>query len=506
MKMVGHWKTGMVLVTLISTVLSLSFTRLTNTEKARAAVDNNNLISDSAFVNIDSMSTADIQTFLTLRGGFLQSFSEGGRSAAQIIYDAAHGYGQASGTSSGITIDTGTGTVSPRVLLVTLQKEQGLLTMVNRNDDSLRKSMGYGCPDGEGCNAKYAGFTNQVEWAAWQLRFNYEAGFKNDSWRTQYYGSSGFTAKPGYPGQTVTIDSTSVTFANAASASLYRYTPHIQSFSRLYLLYFPSYSHQFISQNAYPNLGPGDAYNFIVTVKNTGTATWTKGVVNLATNRSRDRVPRFVREGTAGESVISGWLSANRIQFSESSVAPGQVATYSFWMRNDGVAPGIYREYFQLVADGGEWMEDYGIYWDVHVISLIDALSLRYNYEFVSQNAYPTLSRGQAYNFVVTVKNTGTKTWIKGTTNLATDRLPDRITSFLRESGDGSPVASGWTSPNRITMSESSVAPGQVATFSFWMQAQRNMTPGQYKEYFRPVVDGITWMRDLGIYWEVNVR
>ncbi len=486
--------------------LLFSVTPLATSQPAQAATDNNNLISDAGFTNVDVMTAADIQTFLTLRGGFLKDFSEGGRSAAQIIYDAAHGYGQASGSSSGVTIDTSTGTVSPRVLLVTLQKEQGLLTMINRNDDSLRKAMGYGCPDGEGCNAKYAGFTNQVEWAAWQLRYNYEAGFKNDAWRTQYYGSSGFAAKPGYPGQTVTIDSTSVTFANSATAALYRYTPHIQSFTRLYLLYFPSYSHQFISQNSYPNLGPGDAYNFTVTVKNSGTATWTKGVVNLATSRSRDRVPRFVREGTAGESVISGWISPNRIQFRETSVSPGQTATYSFWMRNDNVSPGTYSEYFQLVADGVEWMEDYGIYWDVHVISLLDATSLRYNYDFVSQNAYPTLIRGQAYNFVVTIKNSGTKTWQKGTVNLATDRDPDRITSFLRESGDGSPRVSGWVSQNRITMNENTVAPNENATYSFWMQAQQNMTPGTIREYFRPVVDGVTWMRDLGIYWEVSVR
>jgi predicted phosphodiesterase len=38
-------------------------------------------------------------------------------------------------------------------------------------------------------------------------------------------------------------------------------------------------------------------------------------------------------------------------------------------MRNDGRSPGTYREYFQLVADGVTWMEDYGIYWEVTVLS-----------------------------------------------------------------------------------------------------------------------------------------
>jgi hypothetical protein len=36
-------------------------------------------------------------------------------------------------------------------------------------------------------------------------------------------------------------------------------------------------------------------------------------------------------------------------------------------MKNNGVSPGNYKEYFQLVADGITWMEDYGIYWEVKV-------------------------------------------------------------------------------------------------------------------------------------------
>ena len=163
---------------------------------------------------------------------------------------------------------------------------------------------------------------------------------------------------------------------------------------------------------------------------------------------------------------------------------------------------GTYREYFRLVADGITWMEDYGIYWDVRVRSAQETIANQYKHSWVSQNGFPTIARGGSYNFQVTVANTSAVTWQQNRVNLATSRGQDRISSFIRE-GDGS---SGWISPNRIQMQESSVAPGQNATFSFWMKAPSNMSPGTYREYFRLVADGITWMEDYGIYWDVRVN
>jgi archaellum component FlaG (FlaF/FlaG flagellin family) len=441
------------------------------------------------------MSVASIQSFLTSKGGFLKDFSENGRSAAQIIYDAAHGYGDGTGTINGIALNSSTGTVSPQIILVTLQKEQGLLTMPTRNDSSLNAAMGYGCPDGSSCNPSYTGFTKQVENGAWQLRYNYEAAFKDDSWRTTYYGSQTFASKPGSVGQTVGLDSYTVTFANAATASLYRYTPHVYNgnynFYNLFNSYFVTYSHSFVRQNAYPTVGPGQSYNFVLVLKNTGSATWQQDQVNLGTDRSRDRIPAYTREGDGP----SGWIKGNRIRFQEASVAPNENATFSFWMRNDGMSIGTYREYFRLVADGIQWMEDYGIYWDVSAVSTADT----YRHSFINGSAYPTLSSGESYNLVVRVRNTGTATWQQDQVNLGTDRSRDRIPVFTRE-GNG---PSGWIKGNRIRFQEASVAPGGTATYSFWIKND-GVSPGVYHEYFRLVADGITWMEDYGIYWDVT--
>ncbi len=472
---------------------------LVTSQSAKAYFDQNNLLNDPTFIDTGSMSAGDIQNFLNSQGGFLKDFSEGGRSAAQIIYDAAHGHGDASGTANAISITTSTGTVNPRVIISMLQKEQGLINMPARNDDSLRVAMGYICSETNPCNT-YAGFTKQVENGSWQLRYNYEAAAKDSSWKNQYYGGQSFPSQPANPGQTVTMDGQSVTLANAATASLYRYDPHIsgnKSFVTIFNQYFPSYHYAFVDQNGYPKLPITGANDFVLRVRNTGSVTWQKGLVNLATDRNKDRVPEFTREGPSGSGYVSGWISPNRIQFEESSVAPGAIATFSFWMRNDTVSPGTYHEYFRVVADGIGWMEDYGIYWDVTATPLADA----YHVSFLNQNAYPTLSKGQAANFVVNVKNTGSATWKKGVVNLGTDRGLDRIPQFTRESDNGS--ASGWISANRITMQQDSVAPGETATFSFWMRND-TVSPGTYAQYFRVVADNITWMDDLGIYWNVT--
>ncbi len=192
----------------------------------------NSLVGDGDFVDVGSMSAASIQSFLQSQGGYLAGAPSsvlgdraGGRSAAQIIYDAAHGSGEASGTLNGISITTATGTVSPKALLVTLQKEQSLVTRTDFSQNALNKAMGYGCPDSGGCDAKYNGFTNQVEWAAWQLRYNYEAAGKDASWWSSHYSThyyNGYSRSHNW-GNTYYV----VTYKNRSTAALYRYTPHV---------------------------------------------------------------------------------------------------------------------------------------------------------------------------------------------------------------------------------------------------------------------------------------
>ncbi|HVI69698.1 MAG TPA: hypothetical protein VM581_04560, partial [Magnetospirillaceae bacterium] len=125
----------------------------------------------------------------------------GAMSAAHIIWDAGQRYN-----------------INPQVLIVLLQKEQGLIT-----DDwpwpiQYRSATGYGCPDTAPCDAQYYGFYNQVQKAAWQFRqyannsnsFNHVPN-QNNFVRWNPQSSCG--------GSTVFIE-------NQATASLYNYTPY----------------------------------------------------------------------------------------------------------------------------------------------------------------------------------------------------------------------------------------------------------------------------------------
>lgn len=189
------------------------------------------LIEDGDFINKDAMSVQDIQNFLASNGSYLASapsdqLGEGnyGRSAAQIIWDAAHGKYDAAGTLNGIVINESTGTVSPRVILITLQKEQSLVTISDYQPNRLRAAMGYGCPDGSGCDPDYEGFTNQVEWGSWQLRYNYERAQGHGFSDYQVNGTKSMSYNFSDPPLSGVV---TVVYTNRSTASLYRYTPHI---------------------------------------------------------------------------------------------------------------------------------------------------------------------------------------------------------------------------------------------------------------------------------------
>ncbi|MDO8513046.1 MAG: hypothetical protein Q7S37_00905 [bacterium] len=188
----------------------------------------NNLVSDDNFISTNAMSEAQIQDFLVSKGSFLKSYSEGGRSAARIIWDAAHGNTVDSrGSLMGIVVDESTGTINPMAILITLQKEQSLITSTsNPGSAILNKAMGYGCAEGTNCNSAYAGFAKQIDWGAWQLRYNFHRAETARTWATNYkIGQTttvtNTTGYPHYPPATSTV-----TFTNRATASLYRYTPH----------------------------------------------------------------------------------------------------------------------------------------------------------------------------------------------------------------------------------------------------------------------------------------
>ncbi len=260
------------------------------------------------------------------------------------------------------------------------------------------------------------------------------------------------------------------------------------------------FDYQWISQSNYPILAPGEEAILWVKIKNTGTAVWKREFFRLGTSHPRDRSSRFF-------SGKANWISINRIKMDELEVAPGEIASFGFWIKvPQEISPGVYREYFSPVADGITWLKDIGIYWDIIVTEKAPVppsaptTPSAYDFQFISQSAYPTLAPSGIATLTLTLKNTGTATWKNYGPNplrLGTSHENDRASDFYHES---------WISPNRAcTLDQPEVPPGSVGTFTFKIQVPSNYSPGVYREYFQPVVDGITWMKDIGIYWEIEV-
>ncbi|MFJ2368639.1 hypothetical protein [Microbacterium sp. NPDC087665] len=190
-----------------------------------AGFDAGNIISDAVFTNKNTMSEAQIQTFFNSKVASCQSgyvclkdfkitsvtrpadaYCSGytgaaNESAARIIYRVAQACN-----------------INPQVLIVMLQKEQGLITHTWPSDWRYNIALGQGCPDTAPCDPNYIGFFHQIYGAARQMQI-----YMEDRW-FQWYA----------PGKTWNIlynpnancGSSPVYVANKATSALYYYTPY----------------------------------------------------------------------------------------------------------------------------------------------------------------------------------------------------------------------------------------------------------------------------------------
>ena len=203
-----------------------------------------NIISDANFYDGAAMSTAQIQSFLSTQIGTCASgsclnvgrFSMNSRGSDPMCGAVTGGSNlSAAEMISRVALACG---ISPKVILVTLQKEQTLVsgsTARNPSAARLERAMGYACPDNVGghCDPAYAGVGNQVYWSAWQWkRYGNPAGTSNYfTWfnpggvrQIQYNVPTSCGTKP-------------VSVQNKATAALYYYTPYTPNTAALSNLY-----------------------------------------------------------------------------------------------------------------------------------------------------------------------------------------------------------------------------------------------------------------------------
>lgn len=191
-----------------------------------------NIINNENFFDYNSMTVEQIQAFLDAKGpatcnGCLREYVAStydrpadpircveplvGKvdiTAAQMIYDVAQACH-----------------VNPQVMLVTLQKEQSLVTLSSPSATRYQKAMGYGCPDTAPCDTAYYGLFIQLYSASAQL-VRYGAPGSPYTW----YPVGATTAIKFHPSSTSSPTSPcgykAVYIENRATAALYYYTPY----------------------------------------------------------------------------------------------------------------------------------------------------------------------------------------------------------------------------------------------------------------------------------------
>ncbi len=211
--------------------LGLVLSALTVTQSSRTEAADltqfrpGNIISDAVFYDTGTMGPAQIQAFLdrqlaSCASGHtcLKSYRESTTTRPADAY--CRGYqGQANESSADIIYKTAQSCgVNPQVILVMLQKEQGLVTKSNPTATTYQKAMGMGCPDTAACDSKYYGFANQVYSGIRQLRvYEVNAGSYRHRARTTvnvlFHPNSACGSSPVY-------------LENQATAGLYNYTPY----------------------------------------------------------------------------------------------------------------------------------------------------------------------------------------------------------------------------------------------------------------------------------------
>ena len=192
--------------------------------------DPGKIISDSDFFAASSMSQSEIAEFIdskvgSCRVGYtcLEDYTERtwNRASTQMC-DAYVSSGVESAAKIIKKVATACG-ISPQVLLVLLQKEQGLVTHTWPSSWRFEKATGYACPDTAPCDAQYYGFYNQVYNAAKQFK-----RYANPPGTSRFFtwypvgSSSSVLLHPN-----VACGRSSLVIRNQATANLYYYTPYV---------------------------------------------------------------------------------------------------------------------------------------------------------------------------------------------------------------------------------------------------------------------------------------
>ncbi|MGO1265031.1 MAG: hypothetical protein ACTMIY_00145 [Microbacterium gubbeenense] len=191
-----------------------------------------NIISDAVFTNKNTMSEAQIQSFFNSKvSKCVVGNDENGKpfvclkdyrisSVNRPADSYCSGYNGAANESAARIIYkvAQACNINPQVLIVMLQKEQGLVTHVWPSAWRYDSALGQGCPDTAPCDPNFVGFFHQIYGAARQMQIYMEGRW------FQWYAPGNTWGILWHPN--ANCGRGNVYVANKATSALYYYTPY----------------------------------------------------------------------------------------------------------------------------------------------------------------------------------------------------------------------------------------------------------------------------------------
>lgn len=410
----------------------------------------------------------------------------GGKSAAQIIWDASQAYN-----------------INPQVLIVTLQKEQALITDTWPLLSQFTKALGWNCDDSGGTATCGTSFYQQVMTGAWQYR-NDLNGIDTPNFSSPHgKGWNNIAYKDNNPScgyRTVYIE-------NQATAVLYKYTPYTPNDAALAVMndntpggvvncgaygnrnffwYFtkwfgsttgPNYSWEIVSWSYAGGdnvIGLNQTERVVLKAKNVGRNPWYNHGANPVRLGTWDNPGRL--------STLLG-QNVNKTRFAtltESVVLPYETGTFEFDIIPTQI--GTVVEAMNIVSENNEWAAWPGFSPTIRVSNSYDWKID----DIIYNNGTGLMEPGKTQLITLKAKNTGTTTWSKIT--------GPKIRLATWQPGRESKVSGTWLSSTRVAeMNETTVAPGAVAGFQFFVTMPSS---GNFYESLNLVAEGVSWFND----------
>ncbi len=393
------------------------------------------IISDFQMFDYNSMNVSQIQSFLQSKNSYLATYISPDyqgvmKTSAEIIYDAAQRY-----------------QVNPKYILVTLQKEQGLIQMQSPTQKRLDWAAGYAVCDS--CSMddpkiqKYKGFGKQMDNTAGAMRFYSDKNSIYD-----------FIKRAG---KTYTIDGETVVFETQATANLYTYTPHFHGNYTFWLIWqryfgdplssardtsasiYTGYMAQLINtEEKNLTIKEGETGYFWAEYLNIGTETWNnedlKNLYILSSNY-KPNIPMINQ--TSAFAITPEIAKDVKVYSQKTSVKPGEVLRITIpiepnYNKTESLS-------YMLVLGNKGWFADGGVNFTV-------TRQFKYEGEYVG-GIDANLELLKKHTFTVKYKNIGTVTWNKNDTKLKWVDLDNK--------------------EHYASMINSKVAPGATASFVF---------------------------------------